>query len=312
MKPSLVMRNRKIKVKVPAGRIPAGILLLLLVSLCVVRPVFAASPCRIVSLAPGLTECLFVLGAGDSVVGVTDFDRFPPEVRDLPSVGGYYDPSVEKILALSPDLVVGVPNFHGPLLERLQGMGIQTASFSLHRRLEQVREALAGLGNILGLQARAVEIWDDIQRGLALEKENLSRLWEGEPPTVLVIVWTDPMTVAGGVNYLDDILDRLGVSNAAGDIVYTFPQVDREKVLAMDPDVVIVARASEGMVLRAEDFIAAFSGLPLSAVLQGQVYELPADVLFHPGPRVLEAARLVGELLNPERIGEGLAAPKKK
>jgi ABC-type Fe3+-hydroxamate transport system substrate-binding protein len=115
------------------------------------------------------------------------------------------------------------------------------------------------------------------------------------------------MTVAGGVNYLDDILDSLGVPNAAGDISYTFPQVNREKVMAMDPDIVIVARASEGMVLHAEDFVDAFKGLPLRAIREAKVYELPADVLFHPGPRVLEAARLLGQLLTRERTGENLA-----
>lgn len=307
-----VNRSPKFKGMVPAGFRPAGTMFVLLIFLLSSQPAFAASQRRIVSLAPGLTECLFVLGVGDSVVGITDFDRFPPEVRDLPSVGGYYDPSVEKILALSPELVVGVPNFHGPLLERLEGMGIATASFSLHRHLSQVREALEGLGALLGPSDRATDIWNGIEVGLSAERSKLAGFWKGQPPSVLVIVWTDPMTVAGGENYLDDILDHLNVPNAAGDIVYTFPQVDREKILALDPDVVIVARASEGMVIHAEDFIETFNGLPLRAIIERQVYELPADVLFHPGPRVLDAARLVVDLLTPERTGEGFAAPEEK
>ncbi len=275
-------------------------------------PLEAGVPARIVSLAPGLTECLFALGAGPSVVGVTDFDRFPAEVRELPSVGGYYDPSLERVLALSPDLVVGIPTFHGPLLDRLDDLGVPTLRLSLHRRLEQVRRALDELGKVVGAGQRATELWENITAGLERQKDRIARAWCGMPPSLLVVVWTDPLTVAGGVNYLDEILDSLGVVNAAGEIEYSFPQVDREKVLALDPDVVIVARATEGMVLKAEDFLKVFAGLPLRAVREGHVTELPADVLFHPGPRVLQAAELLGNLLIAERTGEDDAPQTKK
>ncbi|KUK61647.1 MAG: Putative ferric ion ABC transporter, partial [Synergistales bacterium 57_84] len=73
------------------------------------------APERIVSLAPSITESLFAIGAGDRVAGVTDHDVFPEEVRAIPSVGGYYDPSLERILALSPQLVIGIATFHGKL-----------------------------------------------------------------------------------------------------------------------------------------------------------------------------------------------------
>ena len=289
--------------------IAAGGLLISLCLFCWAEPATAAIPKRIVSLAPGLTECLFVLGAGDSVAGVTDFDRFPPEVRNLPTVGGYYDPSLEKVLALAPDLVVGIPTFHGPLLNRLGQMGIPVLELSLHRELEQVRLALLRLGEITGTGQRAQTIWHEIQEGLSRQRERISEASGGMPPSVLVIVWTDPLTVAGGVNYLDEILDSLGVANAAGGIDYSFPQVDREKVMALDPDMVIVARASDGMVIKVEDFLRTFEGLPLRAILESRVCELPADVLFHPGPRVLEAAELIGDLLTAAGKGEEHVPP---
>lgn len=286
----------------------AGCLVLSLCLSCSAEPGKSAVPQRIVSLAPGLTECLFVLGAGHSVVGVTDFDRFPPEVRDLPSVGGYYDPSLEKVLALAPDLVVGVPTFHGPLLRRLGEMGVPVLELSLHRQLAQVRLALLRLGEITGTEEVARCLWGKIEEGLLRQRERIAGAWAGTPPSVLVVVWTDPLTVAGGVNYLDEILESLGVANAAGAIDYSFPQVDREKVMALDPDTVIVARASEGMVIKVEDFLKTFKGLPLRAIQENRVFELPADVLFHPGPGVLEAAELIGDLLTAGGKGASHAA----
>ncbi|MBL3592922.1 MAG: ABC transporter substrate-binding protein [Synergistaceae bacterium] len=115
----------------------------------------AAGAERIVSLAPAVTEALFALGEGASVVGVTDFDVSPEEVLALPRVGGYLDPSLERILSLRPTLVVGTETFHGPLLERLATLVPRTLSLSLHRRLDDVEKALLALGGYLGKEAEA-------------------------------------------------------------------------------------------------------------------------------------------------------------
>lgn len=255
---------------------------------------------RIVSLAPAVTEALFALGEGDSVVGVTDFDISPEEVLALPRVGGYLDPSLEKILALQPTFVIGTVTFHGELLQRFEKMGLRTLALSLHRRLGDVEEALLALGESLGKEENARKLWIDIDSRLDGLRRRVEASFGDSPPSLLVVVWTDPLTIAGGVNYLDDLLDRLGIPNAAGEIVFTFPQVDREKVLVMDPDIVVIARASRGMTIRAADFITLFEGLPLRAVTSGSVTELPADVLFHPGPGVVDAATLLVEMLEKE------------
>jgi len=115
----------------------------------------AAFSGRIVSLAPSVTECLFSLGSGDLVAGVTDHDVFPEEVKELPSVGGYFDPSLEKILSLSPDLVIGISTFHGRLLERLESMGVKTLPLTVHRGLEGVGDSLHSIGEKIGKRAMA-------------------------------------------------------------------------------------------------------------------------------------------------------------
>lgn len=273
--------------------------LLLLLFLLVFLPRAGAEE-RIVSLAPAITESLFALGAGASVVGVTDFD-VSPEALSLPRVGGYLDPSLERILALRPTLVVGTVTFHGQLLRRLEELAIATKELSLHRGLDEVGTGLLSLGEVLGREGEANALWEGLNARLDGLRRRVESGFGGHPPSLLVVVWTDPLTIAGGSNYLDDLLDRIGVPNAAGEIVYTFPQVDRERVLVMDPDVVVVARASRGMTIRAEDFIGLFEGLPLRAVREGAVTELPADALFHPGPGVADAAEMIVVMLEERR-----------
>lgn len=246
---------------------------------------------RIVSLAPSITETLFAIGAGDRIVGVTDHDVFPEEVTDLPSVGGFHDPSLERILSLSPDLVVGIATFHSRLLQRVESMGIRTLPLNMHRGLDGVRGSVLRLGEYLGLGCVSERVWRGIEQELKSVREQVTNLFPGGPPSLLVVVWHDPLTVAGGVNYINDILGMIGIPNAASDISYTFPQVDPEGIISRDPDVILVPRTEKGMSLSPRDLADALGGFPIRAVEKGRIAIVSADLLFHPGPRVGEAAR---------------------
>jgi len=267
-------------------------------------------PRRIVSLAPSVTESLFAMGFGEDVVGVTDFDLFPEGVADLPKVGGYYDPSLEKILALEPDLVVGVKTFHAELLDRLESLGIPVLGLVVHRRLEDIRLALDRLAEELGKPAAAEAVWRDILDELAKVKEKVNRLFGAHPPSVMVVVWHDPLTIAGGHNYIDDIMDAINLPNAAGDIRYTFPVIDREGMLVRNPDVLVVAAASTGMTFSEKDLRSVLEGLPVRAVQKDRIVTVSADSLFHPGPRAAKAAE---ELVNAViRVAGGDVCPNEK
>ncbi|MGC9371815.1 MAG: ABC transporter substrate-binding protein [Thermovirgaceae bacterium] len=267
-------------------------------------------PRRIVSLAPSVTESLFAMGFGDDVVGVTDFDLFPEDVVDLPKVGGYYDPSLEKILALDPDLVVGVKTFHAELLDRLESLGILVLGLVVHRRFDDIRLALERLAEELGKPGAGEAAWRDILDDLAEVKKKVDRLFGANPPSVMVVVWHDPLTIAGGHNYIDDIMDVINLPNAAGDIRYTFPVIDREGLLVRNPDVLVVAAASTGMTFSESDLRSVLEGLPVRAVQRGGIVTVSADSLFHPGPRAAKAAE---ELVNAViRVGGGDAGPNEK
>ncbi|MFA0889720.1 MAG: ABC transporter substrate-binding protein [Synergistales bacterium] len=264
----------------------------------------AAPAERIVSLAPSITEALDAIGLMGSVVAVSEHDDFPPVVRKLPKVGGYATPSIERILSFRPTLVVGESTFHGQTLARLSGMGVRTLSLDLHRSLDQVDTALKTLGRELGRKDEADRAVKKIRSGLESTRRQIRSAHPGGVPSVLVVVWHDPLTVAGRTNYIQDILTRLAIPNAAHRIVFSFPQVDRETVLSLDPDIVVLAQAEKGMATTRETFDTLFRGLPLRAARSGRVVTVRSDSLFHPGPRVLEAARLLARALDRGREGE--------
>jgi iron complex transport system substrate-binding protein len=265
-----------------------------------------AAGARIVSLAPSITEALDALGVMDSVVAVSEHDDYPPKVARLPKIGGYATPSIERILALRPTLVIGESTFHAQPLARLSGMGVRTLSLTMHRSLDQVDAALKILGKELGRNEEAARATRKIRTGLESTRRKIRTSHPEGVPSVLVVVWHDPLTVAGRTNYIHDILSRLGIPNAARRILYSFPQVDRETVLSLNPDIVVLAQAEKGMATTRETFDALFRGLPLRATRTGRVVTIRSDSLFHPGPRVLEAATLLAGTLDAGKGGKTL------
>jgi len=265
-----------------------------------------AAGARIVSLAPSITEALDALGVMGSVVAVSEHDDYPPRVARLPKIGGYATPSIERILALRPTLVIGESTFHSQTLARLSGMGVRTLSLTMHRSLDQVDAALKILGKELGRNEEASRATSKIRTGLESTRRKIRTAHPGGVPSVLVVVWHDPLTVAGRTNYIHDILTRLGIPNAARRILYSFPQVDRETVLSLNPDIVVLAQAEKGMATTRETFDALFRGLPLRATRTGRVVTIRSDSLFHPGPRVLEAATLLAGTLDAGKGGKPL------
>lgn len=259
---------------------------------------------RIVSLAPSITEALDAIDMMGSVVAVSEHDDYPPAVRKLEKIGGYATPSIERILSLRPTLVIGESTFHAQVLARLSGMGIRTLSLTMHRSLDQVDTALKILGKELGRNEEAARAVRKIRTGLESTRRKIRNAHPGGVPSVLVVVWHDPLTVAGRTNYIHDVLTRLGIPNAAHRILYSFPQVDRETVLSLDPDIVVLAQAEKGMATTRETFDTLFKGLPLRATRNGRVVTVRSDSLFHPGPRVLEAAALLAGTLDAGKGGK--------
>jgi iron complex transport system substrate-binding protein len=248
---------------------------------------------RIVSLAPSITECLFALGAGDQVKGVTDFCNYPPEARRRAHVGGMINPSIEAVVGLEPDLVL--LSMEGNIREdfrRLVSFG--TPVFvSNPRTLEGIYSTLRALGRLTGREDSARHL---VAR-LELRERAVRHAAEGKPPAgVILLVSLQPLMCAGNNTFIDELLRAAGGTNLASRARGTYPSYSRENVIEDNPDVIIVTSdiLSDGAPLTA--MFPEWGAV--EAVRKGCVFRLDADLVSRPGPRALDALERLFHILH--------------
>src|SRR5581483_2364976 len=197
----------------------------------------AADPQRIVSLAPSITETLFALGLGDRVVGVTSYCDYPPEATAKEKVGDTLRPSIEKIVALRPDLVVASTSSQlEQFIRQLDNLGIPVY-VSNPRTVAGVIETIARIGTLTGATRRADELLDGLQKRMA----SLDARLQGAPrPRVLLILSTEPLITAGGSTFVNDLIERAGGQSIAARETAEYPQYSLETAVAARPEVIFL------------------------------------------------------------------------
>ena len=196
---------------------------------------------RIVSLSPSTTELLFAIGAGDRVVGRTQWCEDPAEAIGVPSVGDGLDPNIELIVARRPDLVVFYhSNQNAVAIAQLRGFGIATASVRLDR-LDDLGRAARFLGGLTGDSARA----DSLITALETDIAALQAAGATEPPRVLMLAWDTPPIVIGAGSFLSELVELAGGVNVFEDLPQPSAPVSIEAIAARDVDVVLLVGESE-------------------------------------------------------------------
>ena len=261
----------------------------------------AARPQRIVSIIPATTEMLFAMGAGPRIVGVGSFDRFPPDVEQIPRVGGLIDPNTERILSLRPDLVI-VYGTQTALSEQLERANIPMFVYE-HQGLPDIMATVRSLGARVGAAKEAEAFAARMEQTLS----NIRASVAGRPrPRTLLVFGRDPATLrninaSGGYGFLADLLEVAGGENVFADVPRQSVQVSTEMLLTLAPDVIIELRYGEGLVLEnAEQDLAAWNALPaVPAVRQSRVHLLTGDEFVVPGPRITIAAEKLRDAIHP-------------
>ena len=260
------------------------------------------APKRIISLVPAVTEMLFAIGAGNEVVGVSSYDRFPPEVATRPKVGALIDPDFERILSLKPDLVV-VYGSQAELIARLGRAQLPLFNYR-HAGLGDVTSTIRELGTRIGRGAEADQVAAAIERDIAAIRTRVA----GRPkPRTVLVFGREPGSLRGiyvsaGIGFMHDMLDAAGGADVFADIARQSLQATTEVLLARAPEVIIEAHASEGWTperIARERLV--WNVLPsLPAVRSGRIHILTDDRLSIPGPRVADAIRLLADVLHPK------------
>jgi iron complex transport system substrate-binding protein len=253
----------------------------------------APTELRVVSLSPSTTEAAFAIGAGPQVVGRSRYCNYPPEVTKLPQVGGYVDPSFEAILALRPSLVVGARGPAGSAIaDRLEAQGIKTY-FPPTETFAQIDEMILGLGARTGHGDDATK---EIAR-LHARIAGVTKEVAGKPKKrVLLIFGLAPISVAGPGSFADEMLERVNADNVVKE-GGGYPTIGVERVLALDPDVIVNAammeeRAAERLNADAPGWSA------VRAVKEGHVRRLTDESVLRPGPRIGDGLDILAKAIH--------------
>jgi iron complex transport system substrate-binding protein len=261
----------------------------------------AQRPARIVSLIPAVGEMIFAMGAGDRLVGVSNYDRFPPEITRLPKVGGLLDPNTEQIIALRPDLVILYAT-QKELMQRLDRAGIPYYSYE-HRALPDIMMTIRGVGARIGSAERANALADSMDRALADIRAATSTL---QHPSTLLVFGRDPASLrnvyaSGGYGFLHDMLEIAGGTNVFADVKTQSVQASTEMLIARHPDVIVELHYGDGAKIDAAKDAQAWSVLAsVPAVRNHRILTLVGDEFVVPGPRVVDATRKLAHALHPE------------
>lgn len=262
----------------------------------------ARGPQRIISLTPSTTEILAGVGAFSRVVAVSDYCSYPPEVKDLPRVGGWSNPNLEQVASLRPDLVVFWDSQAQFVKDKIEAMGIRTLSVP-SRSLADAFAAIEQIGRATGNEAEAERLSAQTRATIETVRARTSALPRRR---VLCVVDRVPGTLrdlytAADGSFLAELIEAAGGQSIAPPAQGGWGKLQKEAVVALDPDVIIdlMMQKPEGQL--AEDTLAVWRELPtLRAVREGRVHFVREETVLHPSQFVGDTARRFAELIHPE------------
>jgi iron complex transport system substrate-binding protein len=262
-------------------------------------PARTSVPQRIVSTAPDLTEVLFALGLEDRIVAVTTDSDYPPAAACKPKVGTFWQPNIEAVIAVKPDLVVTQAfEQHRSLVQRLRRMGYACLTFNIER-MDNLFTAIQALGDATDRPTAAARLMSSLQERV----QRLQTVLAGrESIKVLWVVQREPLRVAGRDTFINNIIEMAGGQNAIGPTLHKYPPIGAEQVIASGVEAIIepMMTGSDPRVQRqaALAYWSRFTNVP--AVAGQRIYVVDGDIVSRLSPRIVEGIEAVAACLHPE------------
>ena len=249
---------------------------------------------RVITLAPNLTEIVFAIGAGDRVVGNTTYCDFPAEAKNVAKVGDTLHPSLERIIALRPQVVlVSTASQLEVFTQQLQNQNIAVFVTDPHD-LEGVFKSIQQIGTILDQEQQAQALVQKLRdRTNAVEQA----VRQAPPVRVFYQVSGEPLYTAGRDAFVTDLMRRAGAVSVTGEIPGAWPKYSNESALAAKPDAIILPTGGS---MGAANANAAEALRNSPAVQSGRVYKINDDHLARPGPRAVDGLEEMARALHPE------------
>lgn len=263
--------------------------------------VIKAPPQRIVSMSPPITETLFALGLGERIVGVTRFCDYPPAAREKDKVGGIIDPSLEKTVALNPDIVFATVGNPLPVLQALEAGGVTVFAVD-PKTYEEACASVETLGRICDAREAATRVAGEMRA--AAEEVRARVAGAADRPRALFVVWLEPLFVAGPGTFMDDLLSICGAQNVAGDMDNPWKQHSVEMAVAADPEVLVLSAEHAPTADDAQARLAALrrssAWRGVTAVKTGRIVLVHGDLVMRTTPRLARGLRILAEGIHPE------------
>lgn len=249
---------------------------------------------RVISLAPNLTEIVFAVGGGDRLVGNTSYCDYPPEAKSVAKVGDTRTPSLERIIALRPQVVlISTSSQLETFTQQLKSQNIAVFVTDPHD-LEGVFRSIDLVGQILGQQEQAASLVKTLRERAASVEQAVQ-----QSPRVRVFyqVSAEPLYTAGHDAFVTDLMRRAGAESVTANVPGAWPKYSSESALAAKPEAIILPTG--GSMGPGNSTVAeALNRSP--AALAGRVYKINDDHLARPGPRAVDGLEEMARALHPE------------
>ena len=256
---------------------------------------------RIVSLGPNVTEIIYALGAGDNLVGRTDYCNYPDEALAVTSIGTLWEPNLEAILAINADIAIASSIVDPSFIESLGKAGITAYQFYEEESLEGTFKLIQEVADAIGKTEEGQAIIASMKARIGEVEAKVSSIPADRRKSTMYIIsygdWGD--YAATGETYLNDVIEAAGGINAAKDGMYW--SISKELLLSQDPDTILLGAYSYTDTAAA---IADFSSLApyseLTASRTGNVFTINGDAAERQGVRTADTVEEIAKLLYPE------------
>jgi iron complex transport system substrate-binding protein len=249
---------------------------------------------RFISLAPNLTEIVFAVGAGDRLVGRTSYCNYPAEAQRVEDIGDTIHPSIERIIALRPQLVlVSTASQLEAFTRQMNDHNIAVYVTDPHN-LEDVFRSIASIGELLGRKEPANKLVEQLRARTAAVENAVKPT---KPVSVFYQLSAEPLYTAGHDSFVNDVITRAGGISVTKDVPGAWPKYSGESAFAARPEAIILPTGGS---MGAANSTIAKSLAKTPAALNGRVYKISDDFLTRPGPRSVDGLEALARALHPE------------
>lgn len=255
------------------------------------------APQRIVSHVPSITETVFALGLGDKIVGRSDYDDYPPEAAKVPSIGDYFNPAIEKIVALEPDLVL--TDGHSDTIKKLDDLKITLFTID-PKNINDIIKDLDVLGKMTATEKKAQEIINNMNQDVALvsnksKSASKVRVFYAIDTTNPALPWT-----AGPGSFIDAFIQLSGGENVAAKAPGAWAQLSIEAIVAADPEVIIIPTKHGTAYTSIDSLKNNPAWKNITAVKNNNIQVVDADLMERTGPRITQGLKQLAQAIHPE------------